>query len=267
SPPALAVARAGEQTFDDACKRLLRTVRHKIGDLGFRRREPRQVERGAPEQREPLGGRRGGNPLFLQLGEDEVVDRILDPAAVAHGRRLMAPDRLKRPEGAPLGRHPGRSGWDFTFRPRSAEPDPGGDVRELLRVELAGRRHLELLLVAQNADEAARLRAAGRDYRAVVAPAREARRGRKIEPAHLHFRTVTRMAARGQQRPDLTLEQLDALARLGRKTTRQGQREGNEENPQHPGRLYSTGAPLTRFAAPGRQDGICPADSPRRDIG
>ena len=52
-----------------------------------RRRQAGQVERHAADQREPVGLRRRREPLRLQLGQDERVDRVLDPVRVSRDGR------------------------------------------------------------------------------------------------------------------------------------------------------------------------------------
>src|SRR5262250_476715 len=84
--------------------------------------------------------------------------------------------------------------------PGRAHPDPFGQRGDLLGLESAGRRHLDLAIIADDLHERALIRLAGHNRRA-VAVAREDMRPR-IEPqaAHLLLLAVTAEAVVKQDR-------------------------------------------------------------------
>ncbi len=103
-PPALAVLRRGEQAVDHFVVGVGRVVGDEGGDLFGSRRQAGEVEGGAAQQCDLIGGRGGLDLLGFELGENELVDGIARPRRMLHGRRRLRLDLLERPEIAlPLG--------------------------------------------------------------------------------------------------------------------------------------------------------------------
>src|SRR4051794_8792324 len=67
-------------------------------------RETDQIERRAPDQITLFSHLAGPESTLFQLGEDEAIDRCFGEQRVMNLRRRRLPYRLKRPEGALLGR-------------------------------------------------------------------------------------------------------------------------------------------------------------------
>ncbi len=105
--PALGVARAGEQAIDHGGKRARRVIAEERVDFLPGRWQSVQVERHAPDQRPPIGGRRRGQPFRFQLAQDKVVDRQGRPGCVLDRRWGRMRERLQGPmPGAPASRSP-----------------------------------------------------------------------------------------------------------------------------------------------------------------
>jgi hypothetical protein len=95
--PALAITRRRQQSVDQ----LLISIRSRIVDelLHFLRRgrQPVQIEIGAPNQRAPAGGGDRVQSFVFQLGEDERINRITDPARILNYRGGSPAQFAKRP--------------------------------------------------------------------------------------------------------------------------------------------------------------------------
>ena len=183
--PALAIMGRGEQPIDDLRERLGRLISEEGVDLLGGRWQPGQVERGAAYQG-PLIGRRGRRqPLFLELGQDETIDRRRWPAHRFHTGRNRVARRLKGPErflflgeertagGLRCGRRPGRAGAG----PDGPRADPFGELGDLGVAELSFGRHLQLARVADRLDQPALARLARHER-----PAPSRRRRRSLRP-------------------------------------------------------------------------------------
>jgi hypothetical protein len=172
--PALAVGRRGQQPLHHLLVSAGRGVALEGPDLGHRRRQAGQVERDPADQGAAVGRRRGRQPLFLQLRQDEVVNRVGGPVGVpdggqgrpadrpvgpvpARGREVDAP-RLPRRRGGPAARVGGAQG------------DPALEVCDHGRRQRALGRHAQVFVrVAEGLEQQAVARLAGHHRRARVA--------------------------------------------------------------------------------------------------
>ena len=92
----------GQQAVDDLLVRVRAGVALERIDLGEGRRQAGQVERHAAEQDAALGLGRRREPLALQPGQDEGVDRVADPLLAADPGNRRALRRDERPVRLPL---------------------------------------------------------------------------------------------------------------------------------------------------------------------
>ena len=94
------MARAGEQALDH----LLVGIRGRVGQERVQlircRRQTDQVEIHPPQERGPVGGRRGGEPLLFVDDGNEGVDGIAHPGGALDGRRDRPLGPLKGPVAA-----------------------------------------------------------------------------------------------------------------------------------------------------------------------
>ena len=81
--PALAIMRTGEQAIDQPFIGVGRSIARGTGDLLGSRRQADQVEREPADQGAAVGLGRRLEILFLELGEDEGVDRVPGPCGIA----------------------------------------------------------------------------------------------------------------------------------------------------------------------------------------
>ena len=212
-----------------------RVVRQERGDLGRRRREPGQVERGAAEQRPPVGGRGRLELLRLQSGEDETVEVGPRPGGVGDGRGRRVGDRAEGPVVAAGGGDRRGAGGARVFGPRGAVRDPLGQRGDLRGCELALRRHPQLAGVADGGEERPPVGLPGHDRRAAL-PALQ-QRGAGIDPQarFLLLRAVAPLALGHQHRPNVRLEERDRLRRrVGGRGVRRPQ--GEDRQRPRPGR-------------------------------
>ena len=196
-------------------------------------RQTRQVERRATRQRPPVGIGRRRQPLGLQPGEDEAIDRIARPVGIGHGRRLGADDRLERP----------------VLVPGSALVDPAPQHVDLLVVQRlvgVGRRHPQPLVGVRDAlKDKAGLGVPLDDWMAVRPFPEGALLGVEPQP-HLPGALVRPMALEAvvrQDRPHLPLE-VDGRRRSRVLTGRRrcaGERPGRERQNRRRERPQATG--------------------------
>ncbi len=99
----LAIAGRGKKPIYESLVRIRLSVGDEAVDIGNRRRQPGEIERHAPEQRKRAGFRRGLQPLRLEFGENEPVDRVAWPAGVLYGRKRRPFRPLQRPVDLPRG--------------------------------------------------------------------------------------------------------------------------------------------------------------------
>ena len=95
--PTLAVAGRRQQPLDHPLVGVGPLVREEGVDLGRGRGQAGQVERDPPQQLPLAGGGDRRQPVGLEPGEDEPVDRVARPGLVADGGRLGAGHRPVRP--------------------------------------------------------------------------------------------------------------------------------------------------------------------------
>ena len=98
--PALAVTRAGKQSIDEFFVGVGRLIGDKGVELGWRRRQPRQIEVDAAAERGPIGFASRPQPFAGEPVADEEVDRIdrrRGSGRVCHLRHRRARRLLKRP--------------------------------------------------------------------------------------------------------------------------------------------------------------------------
>ena len=221
--PALAELRARKHRVNRARERLGRRVLHEAVDIGLRRREAREVEACAPQERRGIGVGRGRETLRLKPREDERVGRRTRPVAIGGGGGLGRCERLVRPVvlaalrdvvGAPAVRGSRRvagGGSALDARIRRAHRNPLLEERDVVVPQLARRRHLVVAVeVSHRADQKARVCVTGYDRRPRVAALQHAVAGVELQPAlRLAARDrVAAVAVGDQDWPDLRLEEL-----------------------------------------------------------
>ena len=121
----LAVARRVEQPVHELLISLVRAIGQEGIDLLGRRGQAGQVEEDAADQGRRVGLGRGVQPLGLEPGQDETVDRIPRPAGILDGGQVGLARRLEGP----------------VRRPRRPLLDPSAE-----RLDLLGRQLLAELL-------------------------------------------------------------------------------------------------------------------------
>ena len=214
-----AVMGAGKEPVD----KFLVGVRSGIGDEGVgllgRRRDADEVGREAADEGRPVSFGGGGHARPLDSGKNENIDRVADPAAVVHRRRLGAGRRLEGPVLAVLG--PGS--------------DPLGEKLLLLGRELPIRRrrgHDDVVVRGMDPLEDGTRAGIARDDR----PGGE-RRVAVIEPQiGLPLVAILPMAVEAvfrEDRPDVTVE-VDRSIGGGHGWT--GQADRGRQHSHHPGR-------------------------------
>ena len=156
-PPALAVVGRGEKAVDQPLVGDGRRVGNERIDLLGRRREARQVVGDPPDQRPPIGRRRGTQAFLEQLHQDKPIDRVVRPGVRRSLRRergagwLDVGERAERPPG---GVGPGLLLDDVAVRPHGPFDDPApehGDLSGRQRLSLLG--HLRPLVRARRGDQ------------------------------------------------------------------------------------------------------------------
>ena len=162
--PAFAVCRRGEQAFDEFGVGVGRGVGDEGGGFGRRRRESREVERRATDERRTVGLGGEVELLGLKLRADERVDGAkLGLIGEAGQGRLR--HRLERPEAAVTFGNVdarGQGAGGFGFGDLRAGFDPGREEGELVLGHLLAL--LGHLAVADERPEGALLRIAGREH-------------------------------------------------------------------------------------------------------
>jgi hypothetical protein len=143
----------------------------KVFHLLERRRQTDQIEVQPAKERARIGGRRGFEPLVLELGEDETVDRRERPAMPLDRGDDGRLQRLIRPVlSGRLKVDAGGLGGDFGARIGSAELHPPLEVANDRVGQLALGRHAQFRAgVAHRLDEQAFAGPAGNDGGAAVA--------------------------------------------------------------------------------------------------
>ena len=219
APPLLAVMRRSQKALDQRRERCRAIVSQDSLDFGFARRQPEQIELGAPQQGQAV--RRGWRlePVLPQLGEDETIDVVAHPVRRARIRRRRIRDWLESPVVAldTLGFRdsPLLANW-FVVGPGRAHPHPIDQRFDRFGRQLRAGRHLDRAFVADGADQGARLVAADdsrADHRFRFA---------QVDPGRLQLLAVALRAVLVQQRPNPGFEILVSRRRAQRDA---GQRE------------------------------------------
>ena len=138
-------------------------------------------------------------PLLLEPGQDEAVDRIARPGGVPDRGGWRGPHRPPAPVRALAAREVEARRRARAYRRPAVRPGcphfhPGGEVGLHRGRELSLRRHRQVgVLVGDGLDQATLLGASGDDRRPVVAPLEQRRPTVEAKPA-LHFRRTCGMA-------------------------------------------------------------------------
>jgi hypothetical protein len=219
--PAFAVVGRVQQPIDHALVGVRRGVGQEVSDLLWARRQADQVQRQPADQGGPVGFGGGGQPHLFHAGQEEVIDGVAGPGAVADGR-----------EGGPL-----RPAVGPVLLPGGALLDPALQEVDLLRGQrfpgsggghadgglLGGHPGPQFALVQLEGDDrpGAALRFAEGRF-AVIQP--------EVGLAGAGVGPVAGGAVVGQDRADVPVE-VDGCA--GRR--RGGVQGGCEEQPRNPG--------------------------------
>ena len=177
-------------------------------------REAREVVGQAALERRGLRLRRGGEARGLQLGQHVAIDVAARPRGVLHGRWRRLLQRLPCPVLRAAAREVkdrlrGGRGRGF-IGPRCALRDPRGDVRDYRVRQLARGRHLEIhIAIADGLHDAARVRIAGHQRRAVVTALEDRRDVIQPKRGLLLLRAVAGVAMLRQCGPHLALEEFE----------------------------------------------------------
>ena len=266
--PALAIARRRQQPLDHPFVGVGPLVGEERVDLGRGRRQAGQVERDPPQQLPPAGGGDRGQPLRLESGQDEPVDRTAHPGLVADGGRLGTGHRPERPVLAARtevvgGPAVGPGGDDRGIgrpRVRGAAGHPALEVGDDRGRKPSVGRHPDRSAVADDVDQQAVVRRAGHDDGAAVAarpdPGGVDQRQPALDP--LGVRAVTRVAALGEHRTDLRFEVLEVC---GREPLRTGRRGDARDQHKEAGDQHEDGA---QQADPER--GVSMRQRPKLDV-
>ena len=205
--PAFAVMRGVEQPVDELFVGIGRRVREECRNLGGRRRQAREIEAGAAQQRDLFSVRRETEFLLHERADQERIDGRADAVFGFGPWDGGLVNRLERPEGAlflgdgaalsQLGRL-GAVG-------RRAGGDPLFDQRHLFAGELlVALRHFAAM---NQLEEQTLAGLAGDDHRAVVASLKHQTPQAQVEAAlQLLAFTVTFEAMRLEDRAYVFLE-------------------------------------------------------------
>ena len=173
--------RRGQETIHDAREGVGGLVGKKGLHLFRRRRQARQIKACPANQRPPVRGRGGPEPVRLERRKDEAVDARLRPRRVVHLGKRRRPHRLERPE-APLfvGEYvffiltvPLCPLLGLRLGPGQAKLDPALQLSDLLWRQLGVGRHLERVLLTNRLDEQALFGLPRHRGRAAVAAAQD----------------------------------------------------------------------------------------------
>ena len=195
--PVLAKMWRGKQTLDEIFVGAGRGVGEEFSNLFGRGREAGEVEAEAANERGFVGLGRGGDGLFFEAREDEVVDGRANPRGVRDAGRRGADGRFEGPMlelAAIVSRGvvgPRRAGID----PRAEDADVARrEWRAFARHEFAGHRAADVV------DEAALGALAGNDDAAIVAAGEGFGFVIETQAVLLFGGAVTGVTFRGEQR-------------------------------------------------------------------
>ena len=234
--PALPVVRRGKQPLHQPFVGVAARIVQEGRDLGGRRRQARQVERRAPDQRSAVRLGRGPQAVRLHPGQEELVHRRPGPGSLVGPGRRRSGDRAETPETPTLRQidlFP--RGWrrNCGTRVGRAHPDPRLKIGDFPLRELAVRRHAQLQRsVGNRLEQQARGRIARLDRGAPAASAQQ--RVARIHPQVAHRRhlgTVAGEALGGQEGPDPLLEELERVRVLGQGRARERRKAQSKQSP------------------------------------
>ena len=192
--PLLAVVRGIEQPVHIALVGVGARVGGEFAYLFGSGRQAGEVETDAAQQGELGGFGRGRDALLFQAGEDEIVDFVARPGAIAHRGRRGPLNFLEAPVRGAGG-------------PLHALIDPGAQQSDLVGGEVRAHRRHEFVAGPGDAQDEAALRALARDdVLAGGAPLEGGLLGIQAQAAHLLLRAVAGVAAFGEQRFDIAGE-------------------------------------------------------------
>src|SRR5262245_28251196 len=215
--PAFSVARRLEQSLDDLlkCFRRRQRIADKLRDLFRRRRQPRQVERRATNQRRTVCLRRGLDRLFVQLLQNESVNRRLNALPVSNRRNFVKLHGFESPDVifgvCPLRFGDRRGGLFPPFDPWRASVNPlleRGD--QIIGQWTAGRHLLKPVTAEQGQIQQTLFRVAGNEGRASLTTFERGLPRAQVEPGGGGF-AVTGPAFRRKRRRDPLDEELFGL--------------------------------------------------------
>lgn len=208
--------RALEQPVNQPLVRVAVTVVLECLDLARIRRQPQQIKRQTPDQRAPVRLRRGGKPVFSQLGQYKRVDRVCRPRRrTAHNTRHLRPfERSQRPPIRLCGR-PGHCliRRFAVARVRRSHLDPSTEIRDHALREPSFRGHrLDPVGSRDRLKKQALIDVARHDRGSAIATGPNPLATIKPKPpAQLLGRArMTLIATLDENRPDSALEKRDA---------------------------------------------------------
>ncbi len=205
--PALAVPRRCEQAIHQPGKGALPGVSQEHLDLRFGRRQAMEIELGAAKKGKLASPFSRLDAAFFEFREDEAIDRRLRPIQAFDGGRPSRAQRLEGPMAGAFKRRVfgGLPGPIFRFRrlgPWGSPKHPLFDRPDVLRVELSGRRHLDVRPVAHRSHQTAVVDVAAVDEPACVGAFRKTLRRHQVEPRHPGLVAVADGAPLGEQGPN-----------------------------------------------------------------
>ena len=215
--PAFAESRRAEETVDKFLGGLRITVGDEGGDLGGRRLVTGKRERQATDDDFATGLRIEAEPGFLELGQDEAIERLADLGDVGRSDdgRSRSDDRL---EGPVLARVEA-VGLGFG-RPRQALTHPLRERGDRLRRKfIVFARHgvdIRGFDVVDRKDQSAGFRVSGYDDRAEFAALEDVLTRIQAKTGLLFLLSVALVAMVGEDRADFLFEKLQlGVARRG----------------------------------------------------
>ena len=239
---AFAVVRRGEQAVDEAFPRIRRSIRDERIDLRRCRRQAKQIEIGASNQRVAVGFRRRLHRMRTTRRLEEAIDGVREPAAHVGKGRLHR--QLERPvvpllrrndpvlQRGERGRGPGRVRRGRRI-PSRAFVNPLLQRSDFLwRERFAFRRHRRLLQAGDAAIQPAVRGVAGDQVGAARSAAQKALARAEIEPAHRRRVAMARPATPLEDRLDVVREGDGRRLGSGNRLRAQesGSRPGGEES-------------------------------------
>ena len=212
--PALSVGVTGQEPVEDALPGVGGGVVEKSGNLVEGGGEAGEIERGAAEERAPIGKPGGHEAASFECGDDEAVDVVAHEPRVGHRGRYRRHRRLKAPPALGCLTIHATDAFLEDARVGGTGADPGGEVGDLCRRERESRilrRHRrDAVGMLHRAEQEACLRVSRHDRRPGVAPCLPALSGVEGKAAArlAGQGRVAALAAGGEERPDAALEEI-----------------------------------------------------------